>query len=305
MKSVWPLFFASLFLLSPVANGKIKARRALVSVDGAAIYSKPDFDSEVLTYLRLDEMVVASVKTFPGRGGMGLFFGIRSQSGVKGYIADTDLVDVKTKKPLSPLLRDRKDPVGLPAQEKSSPFGVENPDNLGADGFGEEEPLYFRQFIGFTVGRKNYNQQYSGSVYKADMTFFGFRSTGPGTLFDGPPLDFNLAVSLDSPEFYSEFAQNKPNGFLVFSDLLLQLPFWESKRQIVYYALGLMMSYSKYEVKINNQLSDSSEFRLGGELGLGYGFRLFGNGMVKLDYKYHFEKYQNRSYWLSYLVEYK
>ncbi|HAG91389.1 MAG TPA: hypothetical protein DCL41_05930 [Bdellovibrionales bacterium] len=298
--------FSSFVFCSPNAEAKIKARRAVVSIDGAAVYAKPDFDSEVITYLSVQEPVIASVKTFSGRGGLGLFFAVKAKGGVKGFIADTDLVDASSRKPISPLLKEKETaPLALPPKEEK-PNTIEHsiPEDLGSDGFGAEEPLYFRRHLGGVVGRRNYNIQYQGSTYLSDLTFFGFRSTGPGTLFDGPPLDFNLAVSLDSPSYYTEFAQNKPSGFLIFSDLGLQLPFWEDPKQIVYYSLGLEVTYSRYKVQINDQFTDTSEFRFGGELGLGYGHKLFGKDLIRLDYKYHFGKFQNRSYWLSYLVEY-
>ena len=70
--------FSSFVFCSPNAEAKIKARRAVVSIDGAAVYAKPDFDSEVITYLSVQEPVIASVKTFSGRGGLGLFFAVKA-----------------------------------------------------------------------------------------------------------------------------------------------------------------------------------------------------------------------------------
>jgi hypothetical protein len=227
--------------------------------------------------------VIASVKAFQGGGGIGLFFAIKSQAGVKGFLADTDLVDAENKQPISPLLKARE---AMKEQERP------------------KEPLYFTQFLGAAVGRKGYALKYNGKKYQSDLLFFGLRGTGPGTLFDGPPLDFNLLVSIDSPDFYKEFAQNKPNGFSVFSDVLLQLPLWENQNQIFYWAFGFMGSYSRYRVQVNNNFTDQKEFRLGGELGLGYGHRLGKKYIFRLDYKYHFEKYQNTSYWASLMAEY-
>lgn len=270
---------------------RIKARRAVVSIDGAAVYAKPDFDSEVLTYLKLGEPVIASVKTFPGRGGIGLFFAIKTSKNLRGFIADTDLVAAESKKPLSPLMKDAA-PVNVSQNRKDQ------------EDFSPEEPLYFTRFLGATFGRKGYSLKYNGKTHTSDLMFFGVRGTGPGTLFDGPPLDFNLAVSVDSPDFYKNFAQNKPNGFLVFSDLLLQLPLWENSNQLIYYGLGLMASYSSYRVQMNNQFKDTKEFRLGGELGAGYAHRIFRKYLIRADYKYHFEKFQNTSLWFSVMMEY-
>lgn len=273
---------------------KIKARRAVVAIDGAAVYAKPDFDSEVLTYLKLGEAVVASVKTFQGQGGFGLFFAIRNPAGVKGFVADTDLVAAKTSRPLSPLLKNQG-PVDIKKGE--------SPEKK-ADPFQQEEPLYFSRFLGPVIGRKGYSLKYNGATYSSNLIFFGIRGTGPGTLFDGPPLDFNLALSIDSPDFYQDFAQNKPNGFHVFSDVLLQLPLWEKSDQLIYYAFGAMMSYTKYRVQLNNQFNDTKEFRLGAEVGAGYAHRIMKKYLLRADYKYHFEKFQNTSIWLSAMTYY-
>ena len=288
------LILISFFFFAPMtfAQGKIKARRALVAVDGAAVYSQPDFDASVLTYLRTGDEVVASVKTFPGKGGIGLFFAIRTENGLKGFLADTDLVDAETKKAISPLLKGEK--LGDFAQPGESRVAEEGP----------KEPLYFTRFLGATLGRKGYGVKHNGKKYHSDQLFFGIRGTGPGTLFDGPPLDFNLLVSIDSPDFYEEYAQNKPNGFMVFSDLLLQLPLWENDASIIYWAFGFMGSYFRYRVQENNTFSDDKQFRLGGELGVGYGHRLGRKYILRADYKYHFEKEQSSSYWLSVMAEY-
>lgn len=287
------LSYLFLFLIfSSALNARaLKARRALVAVDGAAIYEKPSFDSPVVTYLNAGELVVASVKTFQGIGGIGLFFALKTKSGVKGFIADTDLVSAQTKKPLSPLMKDR-DPVRVDRKDLEKSFGE------------PKEPLYFTRYLGLSFGKKGYSKKYAGRTYSSDMMFFGLRSTGPGTLFDGPPLDFNLLVSVDSPDFYTEFASNKPSGYLAYSDLLLQLPFWDKDNHLVYYGFGFMMSYSSYSVKISTQTKDETEFRLGGELGLGYAYRFMKSYVVRADYKYHFEKHQNSSYWLSVMTEY-
>ena len=270
----------------------MKAKRAIVAVDGAGVYQKPDFDSEVLTYLNTGEVVISSVKTFQGAGGIGLFFAIKTSKGLAGFIADTDLIDATSKKPMSPLMKDAESAnIARKDIEKSTDPG-------------EKEPLYFTRFLGASVGRKGYSIKHQGRTYSSDMTFFGIRSTGPGTLFDGPPLDFNLLVSLDSPEFYKEISGNSPNGFLVYTDLLLQLPAYEKDNHLFYYGFGFMATYSSYRVQTNNRFNDEKGFRLGAEIDAGYAYRVMKKHLVRLDYKYHFERFQNTSFWLSVMTEY-
>lgn len=276
-------------------KSKIKARRALVGVDGSAVYKAPSFDSEILTYLSLGEKVISSIQTFQGAGGIGLFFKVKTSKGVLGFVVDTDLFSEKSKRPLSPLAKGNKDmdpPAWGESQQKE-------------DEAEEQESIYFTRYLGATIGKKVHRIKHQSKTLSSDLLFFGVRGSGPGTLFDGPPLDFNLLVSIDSPEYYKSFAQNEPNGFVVFSDFLLQLPFWENQRHMFSYTLGLMALYSSYTVKEGGKASNSKEFRFGPELGLGYSYLIKKKYIIRLDYKYQWERFQTTSYMLSFQKEYR
>ncbi|MGE0528904.1 MAG: hypothetical protein AB7P49_17705, partial [Bdellovibrionales bacterium] len=159
------------------------------------------------------------------------------------------------------------------------------------------------RFLGAAVSRVKFTEKFSGRKLSEDMWMYGLRMSGPGTLFDGPPLDFNLWFSLDKPGYYSQFADGKPTGFLLFGDIMAQLPLVDYRNTLVTYGLGVMWTYTKYRVPVNDLHFDSQEFRLGVDLGLGVGQRI-GKFMIRLDGKYYIEKTQYPGYILSVQAEY-
>ncbi|NJM10450.1 MAG: hypothetical protein HC883_06275, partial [Bdellovibrionaceae bacterium] len=203
---------------------------AQIYVDGAAVYEKSDFDSKVQDYLRYQTKVMVSKKAFRGIGGMGLFHRIRY--GKKfGYIPDTD-VRVFTEE-------SEKTPETAPETKTGSKaWEKEEEEQLG------KAPLYFTRYLGGAVAMVNFTEKFSGKKFSDNMLMYGLRMSGPGTLFDGPPLDFNFWFSLDKPGYYDNFASGKPTGFLMFGDVMIQLPFIDAKNTLVTYGLGLMWVYT-------------------------------------------------------------
>jgi hypothetical protein len=131
--------------------------------------------------------------------------------------------------------------------------------------------------------------------------------TGPGVLFDGPPLDFNFLFSLQKPSYYSSFTKNV-TGFLLFGDLALTLPFIERTNWLWTYSLGIMYTYTKYNIQISDSKFDSQEFRIGLDAGVGGAYR-FGPAKhriyaVRADAKYYFEKTRYYGLLTSFQTEY-
>jgi len=267
---------------------------AQIYVDGAAIYEKPNFDSKVQDYLRYQTKVMVSKKAFRGIGGMGLFHRIRY--GKKfGYVPDTDVR------------------VAAPEAEKAQSAAPEKTGGSKAWEKEEQEvlgkaPLYFTRYLGGAVSMVQFTEKFSGKKYSDNMMMYGLRMSGPGTLFDGPPLDFNFWFSLDKPDYYSNFAQ-KPSGFLMFGDVMIQLPLIDGKNTLLTYGIGVMWVYTRYKVPVRQQSTgrqvtfDSQELRVGLDAGIGLG-RKIGKTMLRLDTKYYYEKTQYFGYILSLQGEY-
>lgn len=274
------------------ARKKIPSQKAFIEVDGAALYSKPTFDAPVLDYLRAGTQVIATLKPRKGYGDFGLFFGVKTRDGKIGYMADTDLV------PEYNLKKSKRKPVAKNPVFEEAKDAKENPNR---------EPLYFTRYIGGGLGMLGFTEKFAGVGEKSSqVTMFALKMTGPGTLFDGPPLDFNFAFSLGSPKYYEDFSNGPAGGFFLFTDLLLNSPLFEipSGHGMVFYGLGAMATYTRFKPTIGSSSIDSEELRIGAALSIGYAHR-WGKYSVRWDSKYYYEVTDYLGHWLSFQVEYK
>ena len=255
--------------------------KAVVIIDGAAVYAQPDFDSEVKDYLGFQTSVTVSKKPYAGQGGIGLFHRVRYAGSRLGYITDTDIR----------VNRKEAERVGNSERRKSSSkaWSPEEEEYLG------KAPLYLTRFLGGALATVQFTEKFSGRKLSDNMIMYGLRMTGPGTLFDGPPLDFNFWFSMQKPGYYSKFAAAAPSGFLLFGDVMAMLPMIDLSKVLVSYGVGIMWTYTRYSVPVRKSTTgemsrfDSQEFRVGVDFGLGAG-RKFGRYFVRADAKYYIEK---------------
>jgi hypothetical protein len=259
--------------------------------DGAALYQAPDFDSTVQEYLRYQTQVMASRKAYVGVGGLGLFHKVQFKNRA-GFVADTDIRVAKVARE-----EDETETSAAPSKNPSKAWEKEEEEALG------KAPLYFTRYLGGALAMVNFTEKFSGQKLSDNMLMYGLRMSGPGTLFDGPPLDVNVWFSLQKPGYYSRFSSGSPSGFMMFGDLMIQLPFIDAKRTLVTYGLGVMWTYTRYNVPVKSVTFDSQEFRMGGVAGVGVGQK-FGKFMLRGDVKYYYEKAQYFGYMGSLQMEY-
>lgn len=253
--------------------------------DGAAVYEKPDFDSKVLEYLADQTKIHISKKPTAGIGGMGIFHLIRFDGKRVGYVPDTDIRALKRSE------------VGQKKKPIAKTWEKEEQENLG------DAPLYFRRYLGGAIAMVDFTEKFSGRKLHDNMTMYGLRMMGPGTLFDGPPLDFNFWFSVDKPGYYDKFSSGSANGFLLFGDVNFMLPLYDGKTTLISYGLGLMWVYTSYRIPVNGVTFDSQEFRIGFDLTAGVGKKI-GKFMLRGDAKYYYEKTQYLGYLLSLMGDY-
>ncbi len=271
------------------AKKKVSWARAVIINDGAAVYLRPDFDSVVQDYLGVEMKVLVSRKPVRGLGGMGLFHQVRYGK-KKGYIADTDIKAMKVAGDDAPPPRKKKSASKMWEEEEEAALG--------------KAPLYFRRYLGGALAMVNFSEKFSGRKLSDDMLMYGIRMMGPGTLFDGPPLDFNFWFTVDKPDYYSKFASGTPNGFMLFGDVAFMMPFIDVKDWLATYGLGLMWVYTSYRVPVKSQTFDSQELRVGLDVTAGVSRRMFGKYLLRGDIKYYIEKTQYMGYMLSFMGEY-
>lgn len=263
---------------------------AQVVVDGAAVYSKPDFDSPVQDYLQYKTNLRVTSRSTAGVGGLGLFHRIRY--GKKfGYVVDTDIRIAKNV----------RESVPEPLLEKQLSKAWD-PEEAEAR-MNDMAPVFFRRYVGGALAIVNFTEKFSGRKLSDDMLMYGLRATGPGVLFDGPPLDVNFWFSFEAPKYYSNFTSSTPKGFLMFGDIMAMVPLVSLDEFMLTIGLGMMWTYTNYKVKVNDVAFDSQEIRLGADLGTGLGYRI-DNFILRLDAKYYYEKTSYLGYIGSFQMEY-
>ncbi len=280
---------------------------AAVISDGAAVYEKPDFDSKVIDFLPYSSNVEVSKRAFNGVGGLGLFHKVRVKSGKIGFIPDTDIrVVEKIREQIRESRPSTKVDDPLQLQPKSKAWSDDEEEARSSSG---GAPIYLTRYLGGAVSMINYTEKFSGKKLSDNMMVFGLRMTGPGTLFDGPPLDLNIGFSMDKPEYYNRFSRGV-SGFMAFGDVMAMFPMVNLDDWAVTYGLGVMWTFSKYRVQItrfgtnNPENVDTLEFRIGVDVGVGVSRRIGKNFMIRADAKYHYEKTQYMGYMLSFQRRY-
>lgn len=275
--------------------------------DGAAVYDKPDFDSKVIDFVPYDTKVVISRKAYAGMEGLGLFHKVRVRGKI-GYIPDTDIrVSGKDKETEKEKEKD-KEKVIDPGKVKVAPSEGKTKSMAFEKDKDEEEapgraPIYLTRYLGAAASRVHYTEKFSGHKLSDQVMMYGLRMTGPGTLFDGPPLDVNLWFSLDKPGYYDVFSSNL-HGFLLFGDVMAMLPLINLDNWVVSYGLGVMWTFTRYRVQIRGENTDSTDFRVGLDGGIGLGWRVTKRFVVRADAKYYYEKNAYAGYTLSLQREY-
>lgn len=270
----------------------IKAVKGKVAVDGAAVYVRPDFDSEVIDYLNQDQKIPVSTKQFLGVGGMGLFHKIRTPRGKLGYLPDTDVIlpkgtHIETPKGALPRVFHKKGE--KPGQQ------VQKDEEL------TRKSIYLTRYIGGSLSMIDYTEKFSGDKLHSQTPFFGLRMTGPDILFKGPPLDFNLMVTPLMPKYLSTLGS--ASGFLVMSDLGMNMPLYNTPNSLLYYGLGILLNWSQYKASVGAGSYDSTDVRLGIDLSVGYAYR-FSRYAIRGDVKYFIEKTLYFGEMLSFQAEY-
>ncbi len=276
--------------------------RASVVTDGAAVYTKTDFDAPVVGYLSFKSPIWVTKKPVPGTGGLGLFHRVRFKDKA-GYMADTDIrisgKEIEKEKEKEKTPENSKAANAKPEKQPKSKAWEEEEESTGRG----KDPLFFSRYLGVAASRVNFTEKFSGKRLSDQMLMYGLRMTGPGVLFDGPPLDFNFWFSMQKPSYYSKLTDTSASGFLLFGDVMAVLPLIEGKKTLLYFGLGLMWTYTNYKVTAKNSHFDSQEFRVGADLGLGVAQK-FGRYCARLDTKYYYEKTAYVGFIGSFQMEY-
>ena len=247
---------------------------ATVRTDGAMVYSKPDFDADVLGNLRRGDRVRVSSGTL---GDYARFHKV-SAGAIIGWIADID-VQVEGAAKKRDHKRGSKKNARSPKEKK--PF------------VDESLPLFFTKYMGVFVGLTEFNESISGVDAREALFIYGLKFTGPDILLTGPVMDFNLALHYGAPSYYTKLSSTKPSGFIIQTDALLLYPFFNRDKFNVTFGLGPLLKFSSFNVTSGGEIKSLSEFDIGLSVALGAAVKL-GKIALRLEAKYLVEKHQQK-----------
>lgn len=225
---------------------------ATIRTDGALIYSKPDFDADILATLSEGQTVRVSKAT---TGEVAKFHKVRAGP-VLGYIAEIDVqIEGATKK------RTHKRGEKKQAKKKKDD--------------GPQDPMMFSRFVGILIGQTSFLESVQGRDSDESLLVYGMKVTGPDVVLDGPIMDLNIALHYGAPTYYDRYSVTKPTGFVLWVDPLVLLPFINAQNHMVYLGAGplLVLSSFKY-TEAAGGLVDATSLKLGLSFELGFGFRI-------------------------------
>jgi hypothetical protein len=264
---------------------------AVIGSDGVAVFEDANFDAAVVGYLERGQKVQASSKGLPGKGGFGTFHKISVSGKTVGFVTDVDLVMNQSE---------------LPLESTAGPFSGDGPFSEDSEEGGNEggDPSFMIRKIGGYFGSYNFTETVYKKARTANHYFYGAKLTGPGTYFDGPPIDSNLLVSFTPPSYYSKVTESDPSGFIILADALFMMPLIAWEKGVVEYGAGLMVLFSKYTLPIDGVSVDSQELRLGAVLGLSAAFDLSPKMTLQGDLRYFIEANNYLGFGLSVVTPY-
>lgn len=259
----------------------------VVKTDGAMVYSRPDFDSDVVATLSKGQKV--RVNRAAVGGDMGRFYKLRVQGQV-GYIADIDVEVVGGAMPIAkaPATGTKKKTSAKRTKQGESQKEADSAKNKKSPRR-RQLPIYFSRYVGVLIGQSGYRENISGVDSNTTMSIYGLKVTGPDVLIDGPVIDFSVALHYGAPSYYDSLSTTKPAGFIMLTDALLLLPFMHGDNALAYLGAGPLLALSNIQTTTAGTPRTLTSFNLGASFSLGGAVR-FDKLALRLEAKYFWEK---------------
>jgi hypothetical protein len=288
------------------ARGKARDNGVGASVltDGAMVYTKPDFDADVLTKLKKGQRVRVSRGV---RGEYAKFHKVRAGS-VLGWIAEIDVkVDGAPRRAEAARERQANEPRERTSKraQAEAEAKAKAKDKREAESPREKKPfmdeslpIFFTKYVGVLAGASEFVESVSGVDSHETLLVYGLKVTGPDVLLTGPVMDFNIALHYGAPSYYDSLSSTKPGGFVLMSDALLLYPFFNRDKAMITFGLGPLLKFSNFSVTSGGDAKSLTELDAGVSLALG-GAVKFGKIAVRLEGKYMLEKHQEKLFQLA------
>jgi hypothetical protein len=310
------VLFISLVVFSPFSLAQKKkvvkdsGQKAKVTVDGAAVYEAPNFDSPVMDYMDRGKSILVSRRVYRGAGGLGAFHKVRLRKGVFGFITDVDIQTSGKALPSSRAVKptsENQQPVEeqRAAVDSNDPTQIqpelerEEPEEVRMNGAG----IYLTRYLSLNYATFDYAEKIAKQTNSADLAMLGVKLTGPGSVMGGLPIDFEMNISTAEPDFYSKYYKST-KGFMFLGHAMVMLQGPEFKKSAIYYGGGLALKYTRFEVITNkfpnSSAIDSQDLVVGLAAQIGYAHEIGSKYLLKGDLRYYYEKEAYMGYALSF-----
>lgn len=271
----------------------VQFQRAQVVSQDAAVYAKPDFDSEVTYVLELGDQFDISMNV------RGPFYRIilDRKNKIYGWIADNDIV------PLSKLKKSKAQENKKKVEEKSDLFSQEEDADDEYANYRKIDKLLNQRWIGPQVSFVNYTEDTMRRLRSEIIPFFGIKLYGANSLFSGPIVIESNLLFAKAPKYYRKVTNEKADGILGIVDFNFQQQLPISVNQVWSYGFGPLLKYSDLKLNLNDKTYKAQDIILGANFNLGtlYSFKSFA---LRSDLKFIIEKKNYFSFSVGVLLPY-
>lgn len=220
--------FILLSLLLFVQPASAQWQRGRVVKQSTAVYRSADFDSPVLGQIKGNTEWDISTRVF------GAFYQVRIKSNMVGYVSDVDIL------PVSQLKGSRRR-----EEKKSASQSAEKKAKAEDDSIRKNRPFAATNFWGLQYASIRYRESTMGLRPSDQMNFIGFNMSGPNVVFDGVETVFNFLVSLGPPKYYAQATQMGADGFVLFTNFLIEYNSTHGKNTMTFFGIGPLFKYSR------------------------------------------------------------
>jgi hypothetical protein len=278
-----------LFSTTPANANSVQQVRVAVKVN---VYAQPAFKSKLIERLNARTVISFSTNKIVGKGGLGVFYKVKTPNGKIGYIIDSDLIaapfeEAQPAPPAPPVAVQTPTPSQTedPGEDAEKPSAAPPPPapivqiNTGST------PL---SYWGAGVAAIDYTESVNNQSWHQTQYFFAIRRTRAARQSLRFGNDFTVLISPQAPRFLAEAgASGGTSGLVTIGDLLLTLPL-SSGSLVPTLGIGPMGIYSSYKTNFTTGPYESSKFRFGGIANVGLAYEGT-NYCLRLDLNYYFE----------------
>lgn len=268
---------------SPAGAQSIQQVRIASRID---VYSEPSFKSKVVERLNPRSVFAMSTAKVVGKGGLGVFFKIKTPGGKIGYIADSDLVALPLEEPQTTA-------AGAPRNAKQSP-----PSTGNDDGDDEAKPTPAAPVPaatmapshiltwGGSVATADYAGELNGQIWKHSQIFFGVRRTTSARTAFRLGNDLNMMISPWAPKYLADAgAYGSTSGYVASVEWLLYVSL-SSSALAPFFEFGPSAVHSTYQTQLAGSGYSDSKTRIAAVAALGLSYE-FSRYCLRIDIHYH------------------